>query len=113
MSSYSATRWWSKWEVIKQVMLYLGDTEPFLQDKEDISPAFWPKLLAFFYDPQTKSKLQVEMAATVDWGEPFVKACYHLKGDGLLALDCFETIDQVIASVATENIPNVRAVAQN
>ena len=52
------------------------------------------------------------MVATVDWGEPFVKACYHLEGDGPLALDCFETIGQVIASVATENIPNVRAIAQ-
>ena len=24
MSSYSATRWWSKWEVIKQVLVYFG-----------------------------------------------------------------------------------------
>ena len=61
---------------------------------------------------QTKSKLQVEVAATVDWGKPLVKACYHLEGDGLLAHECFETVDQVIASVATENIPNVRAIAQ-
>ena len=111
MSSYSATRWWSKWKVIKQVMLYFGDIEPFLLENEDIGPALRPKLLAFFQEPQTKSKLQVEMAATVDWGEPFVKACYHLEGDGPLALGCFETIDQVIASVATENIPNVRATA--
>ena len=29
MSSYSATRWWSKWEVVKQIMLYFGDIEPF------------------------------------------------------------------------------------
>ena len=48
---------------------------------------------------------QVETAATVDWGEPFVKTCYYLEGDGPLALDCYEVIDQVIiASVATENM---------
>ena len=80
--------------------------------KTCIGPALRPKLLAFFQESQTKSKLQVEMAATVDWGKPFVKACYHFEGDIPLALDCFETIDQVIASVATENIPNVRAIAQ-
>ena len=80
-------------------------------ENEDIGPALRPKLLAFFHNLQSKSKLEVEMAATVDWGEPFVKACYHLEGDGPLALDCFEMIDQVKASVATENIPNVRAVA--
>ena len=36
MSSYSATRWWSKWEVIEQVMLYFGDIEPFLLENEDM-----------------------------------------------------------------------------
>ena len=111
MSSYSTTRWWSKWEVIKQVLVYFGDVEPFLIENEDVGPALRPKLLAFFSDPQTKSKLQIEIA-TVDWGEPFVKACYHLEGDGPLALECYETIDHISASVATENIPNVRAVSQ-
>ena len=112
ISSYSATRWWSKWEVVKQVLLYFGDIEPFLRENEDIGPALRPKLIAFFEDHQTKSKLQIEIAATVDWGEPFVKACYHLEGDGPLALDCYETVDTVIASVAAEHLPNVRAVAQ-
>ena len=80
MASYSKSRWWSKWEVIKQVMLSFGGVEPFL--------------LALFDDPSTKSKLQVEMAATVDWGEPFVKACYVLEGDGPLVLKCYEVIRQ-------------------
>ena len=83
-------------------MLSFGDIEPFLLENEDVGPTLWPKLLAFFSYPQTKSKLQVEIAATVDWGEPFVKACYRLEGDGPLAFDCYEMIDQVIASVATE-----------
>ena len=45
MASYSATRWWSKWEVIKQVMLSFGDVEPFLRENDDVGPALRPKLL--------------------------------------------------------------------
>ena len=112
MSRYSATRWWSKWEVVKQVMVYFGDIEPFLEENEDIGPSLRPKLLAFFHTSQTKSKLQIEIAATVDWGEPFVKACYDLEGDGPLAFECYERVDRVLASIATENIPNVRATAE-
>ena len=76
MSSYSSTRWWSKWEVIKDVMLYFADIEPFLRENEDIGLNLRPKLLSFFENPQITSKLRVEIAATVDWGEPFVNACY-------------------------------------
>ena len=64
MSRYSATRWWSKWEVVKQVMVYFGDIEPFLEENEDIGPSLRPKLLAFFHTHQIKSKLQIEIAAT-------------------------------------------------
>ena len=35
------------------------------------------------YDSLTKAKLQIEMAATVDWDEPSVQACYRLEGDGV------------------------------
>ena len=109
MASYSATRWWSKWEVIKQVMLSFGDVEPFLRENDDVGPALRPKLLALFDVPQTKSKLQMEMAATIDWGEPFVKACYML---GPLALKCYEVIERVRQSVLSENIANVRAISE-
>ena len=80
MSRYSATRWWSKWKVVKQAMVYFGDIKPFLEENEDIGTSLHLKLLSFFHTPQTKSKLQIEIAATVDWGEPFVKACYDLEG---------------------------------
>ena len=105
MASYSKTRWWSKCEIIK---LFFGDVELFLRENDDIGPTLRPKLLALFDDPHTKSKLQIEMAATVDWGEPFVKACYVLEGDGPLVLRCYEVIDRVRQSIVTENIPNVR-----
>ena len=111
MSSYCTTRWWSKWEVIRDVMLYFGDIEPFLRENDDLAPNLRSKLLPFFDTPHVMSKLRVEIAATVDWGEPFVKACYVLEGDGPLSFECFEVIDKVRASIAVENIPNVRGVA--
>ena len=39
MSSYSSTLWWSKWEVMHQVMLYFGDIAPFLEENPELSPA--------------------------------------------------------------------------
>ena len=44
MSTYCVTRWWSKWEVIKQAMLYFGDIQPFLLENMDIGPNLQPKL---------------------------------------------------------------------
>ena len=32
---------------------------------------------------------------------------------GPLALECYERVDRVLASIGTENIPNVRAIAEN
>ena len=112
MVSYSATRWWSKWEVVKMLMLYFGDIEPFLQQNDDIGPSVRPKLLSFFTDAQRKANLQLEIAMTVDWGEPFVKACYFLEGDGPLALECYESITKVSATIQVGHTPNVQAVAR-
>ena len=112
MASYSPTRWWSKWEVVKMVMTYFGDVESFLTQNDDIGPATRPKLISLLANPQKKGLLQLEMAATVDWGEPFVKACYTLEGDGPLALECHEVIEKVSASIHTAYTPNVHAIAQ-
>ena len=112
MVSYSPTRWWSKWEVVKMLMLYFGDIEPFLQQNDDIGPSIRPKLLSFA-DAQKKANLQLEVALTVDWGEPFVKACYFLEGDDPLALECYETITKVSAAIQVGHTPNVQAVAQH
>ena len=61
---------------------------------------------------QKSACLRIELAATVDWGEPFVKACYYLEGDGPLAVDCYEATERILAGLRTEYIPNVRAIAQ-
>ena len=38
MATYSTIQWWSKCKMMKQVMIYYGDVEPFLQNK-DFAPA--------------------------------------------------------------------------
>ena len=36
MPTYSHTRWWSKWEVMNQLLIYFGDIKPFLLQHADI-----------------------------------------------------------------------------
>ena len=83
--SYLATRWWSRFEVIKQVLSAFGDIEPFL-NTGDISPTTSNKLLEILRDLPTQRRLKIKLAMTVDSMEPFVKACYALEVDGPLAL---------------------------
>ena len=52
----------------------------------------------------------MELAAVVDYGEPFVKATYSLEGDGPLVLSCYEMVQEVVASIKVENVPNLQAV---
>ena len=56
-----------------------------------VSPVTKTKLLSFFSDSLKKDNLQIELAAIVDYGKPFVKATYKLEGDGSLAFECYET----------------------
>ena len=86
MPGYSPTRWWSKWELIKQVMELFGDVESFLRTNEDLAPATRGKLLGYFNDMQKKVCLLIEMAVVFDVGIHFVQATYMLEGDGPLAL---------------------------
>lgn len=88
----------------------LGDVKPFLLQHSDIGTHTRPKLLAYFEDPQKLKYLKVELAAVVDYGEPFVKAAYDFEGDGPLALSCYELVQEVVASIKVENVPNLQAV---
>ena len=56
----SNTRWWSRFEVTKQVFDLFGDVEMFLRQNNDISPATMSKLLTFFEDPNKKAYLELE-----------------------------------------------------
>ena len=44
--SYSATRLWSQWEVMHQLMTSFGDVESFLTSHNDMAPATTTKLLS-------------------------------------------------------------------
>lgn len=113
MATYSHTRWWSKWEIMSQILVQFGDVKPFLEKNTDIGSSTRPKLLAFFEDSQKLNHLKIELAAVVDWGEVFVKATYNLEGDGPLALTCYETIQEVKSAIQVGNIPNVQAIAKS
>ena len=111
MATFSATRWWSRWEVIEQVAVQFGDVLPFLRKEGLGSVTTTAKLIPFFTDLQKKALLEVEIAATIDWGRPFVTATYSLEGDGPLAFHCYEKIETIKAAIRTAHTPNLDAVA--
>ena len=110
--SYSATRWWSKWEVYNQMLLQFADIQSFLE-KNDIGKATRKKLISLLQDSQKLVVLKIELATIVDWGEPFVKATYNLEGDGPLAFTCFDIVQSVTAAIHVANTPNVNAVVRS
>ena len=106
MVSYSATRWWSKWETFKQLMLQFGDIEPFLNRNADLGRSSRPKLLAILSDQEKLKRLKLELAAVIDWGEVFVKATYNLEGNGPLSFTAYEEVRTVAAAVRVAHTPN-------
>ena len=73
-------------------MNLFGDVLPFLEENPDLAPATRRKLLSILQDSQKNSKLQLELAAVIDAGEPFVKATYKLEGNGALVFSCFDVL---------------------
>lgn len=110
--SYSATRWWSKFEVIHQVLKAFGDILPSLKS-DNLPPASSDKLLEIISDLPMQRKLQMEMAVTVGSMEPFVKACYSLEGDGPLALTTYEQIHKLFFVLSMEYYPNIAKSLSN
>ena len=109
MKIYSATRWWSKWEVMKQVLEYFGDVEPFLRQNENdhLAPATTGQLLDIFNDASDAKELELELAALIDGSSHFVTATYYLEGDGPLIFSCYERLASVSNSVAVDAYPNL------
>ena len=112
MPSYCPTRWWSKWEVMKALMVMFGEIQPFLFTNNDIAPATFSKLVDIMSDLNKRSQLQLELASVVDAGEPLVKATYKLEGDGPLAFVSYELVSVVLASIQTAHFPYLAAVAK-
>ena len=108
---YSTARWWSNFEVLKQLLDLFGDVKPFFELNTNVSLATHGKLLTMLNDQQQKPYLMVELAVTIDAGMPFVKATYNLEGDGPLALSCYETISALNVSARQASYPNFQPVA--
>ena len=61
----------------------------------------------------TKSdKLKIELAVSIDVGEPFIKANYSPEGDGPPALKWYDVINGVKATIQVCHWPNTAAVAK-
>ena len=112
MQLHSKTRWWSKWEVLNQVMEFFGDVEPFLRENDNLSPIFRASLLEIFDDSATARDLDIELAAMIDAGKHFVQATYYLEGDGPLVFTCYERLSALAHAIAIESYSNTEAKAR-
>ena len=111
MGSYSATRWWSEWELYHQLLWQFGDILPFLQNNDGPGPQSRRKLLSFLHDALKTTYLKIELVSVIDWGESFVKAMYLFKGDGPLVFSCYEVIQTIVPSVLVGNTPTCKVQA--
>ena len=69
-------------EVTPQVFPKL---ETFLTENSDVSSVTWTKLLTSISDPNKRVGMHIQLAAFIDWREPFVKATYIISIPGLLS----------------------------
>ena len=111
MCFHSNIRWWSKWELLKQVSDYFGDVAPFLQDNENLSPLIRQRLLEIVNDPEDLQDLRLELGLMVDVGVHFVNATYYLEGDRPLIFTGFERLSTVLHAVAVGHYPSTLAIA--
>ena len=75
MASFSKTRWWSRWEVLHQLMLQFGDVESFLT-RVDVGTSTRSQLLTILQNTPMCHLLKVELAIVINVGHPFVTATY-------------------------------------
>ena len=68
--------------MLKQVMEYFADVEPFLRENKHLAPATRRHLVEIFDNPNDAADLELELAALVDGGAHFVSATCYLEGDG-------------------------------
>ena len=109
-SCHSNTRWWSKWELLKQVSDYFGDVAPFLQENENVRPQIHQHLLEIINDTQDLQDL--ELGVMVDVGVHFVNATYYFEGDGPLIFTCFERLSAVSHAVTVGHYPCTLAITR-
>ena len=109
--SYCATRWWSRYEVIKQMHDTFGDVCTFISNPE-LPATTTAKMKDILNNPANSRKLKIELAVTVDSMDPFVRATYYLEGDGPLSLSAYECVRSLYAHIGVRDFKNTNAVAR-
>ena len=92
-------------------MEFFWDVESFLRENENLSPVCRATLLELFDDSVTARDLDIELSALIDAGKHFVKATYHLEGDGPLVFSCYERLSALAHAIAIESYPNTEGKA--
>ena len=111
---FSKVRWWSRWEIMKQVAENFSQLPAFLNslDDDDIGDATTKKMLDVLNN--NKDALELELAAVLSC-ERLCTATYRLEGDGLELLLVHQTIEVLRAFGATlgndaSDLPSVAAL---
>ena len=113
--TYCKTRWWSRDECYRQLLVLWGDllkvlqtiNASRLQDGESCTNA-----IQMLSDIRTLKTLQVELAASVDGADPFIKATYALEGDGPLAFVTFDKMAELNQFTLAPHLPNLTAICK-
>ena len=95
--SYSETRWYSQFEVLKDVYDKFLDLEPFLLRLIDTntSVANANRLYEMLTDEVKRRFIKIELAAIVECLEPMCKFCYKMEGDGQLVFVAGKRVDEL------------------
>ena len=112
ITTYGTTRWWSWWEVLKQLHWLFHHVRPFLQALESL-PTVRRHLLDVIEDKDKFRQLQLELAVVIDAGKPFVTRTYLLEGSGKLATLAYDLLQEVAAACALEDYPPLEAVTND
>ena len=109
--TFSATRWWSSWEVLHQLVKFFGDVRPFLAERH-FSPRTCQHLKRILDDEGTCQSLKLELAVCNDGAEPFVKKTYLMTGDSNLSYHAYKWLQEVLTAGRPAYHPNVEAVVK-
>ena len=96
VASYSKVRWWSRWEIMKQIALHFGALPQFLADldRDGIGDATTKKMLAVITNH--RASLELELAAVMSC-ERICSATYKGEGDRMELLLMWRIIEELRA----------------
>lgn len=119
MKGYSHIRWWSRWELMKDLATAFGPTlDKFVHELavREVAEDTTRKLQAFLLDPAKRESLELELAVAMDL-EPLVKTTYELEGDGLCILKAYDKVEELRRLGRTldhqMSLPNAAAVLRS